>query len=237
MTSYAYLMVNIGCIAIPFIASFYPKHAFYKEWKSLLMANVIVATFFLIWDIIFTHKGFWGFNEKYLIGVDVVNLPLEEILFFFCIPYACVFTYFSFLYLVKKNPLRPYNQFLIYAFSLIALFFMIYGYEGNYTFFTGLFVLAFLLYAHLKRMDLSYSFLAYFATLPFFFISNGILTGTGLESPIVWYNNAENLGVRMLTIPVEDSMYGFLLIVLNIFFFEKIRQKNTKSNVVGELSI
>jgi len=59
-----------------------------------------------------------------------------------------------------------------------------------------------------------------FLLIPFFIV-NGILTGTGLEAPIVWYNNQENLGVRLLTIPIEDTFYGFELIVLNVFFYEK----------------
>ena len=59
-----------------------------------------------------------------------------------------------------------------------------------------------------------------FLLIPFFIV-NGILTGTGLEAPIVWYNNQENLGVRLLTIPIEDAFYGFELILLNVFFYEK----------------
>ncbi len=52
-----------------------------------------------------------------------------------------------------------------------------------------------------------------------FFIVNGILTGTGLEEPVVWYNDSRNLGIRLLSIPIEDVVYGFEMILLTIFFY------------------
>ena len=52
-----------------------------------------------------------------------------------------------------------------------------------------------------------------------FFIVNGILTGTGLEEPVVWYNDYRNLGIRLLNIPIEDVVYGFEMILLTIFFY------------------
>ena len=61
-----------------------------------------------------------------------------------------------------------------------------------------------------------------------FIIVNGILTGTALENPIVWYTDNENLGIRLLTIPIEDFFYGFELILLNIFIYEFLNKKFAK---------
>jgi lycopene cyclase domain-containing protein len=58
-----------------------------------------------------------------------------------------------------------------------------------------------------------------------FFIVNGILTGSGLPQPIVWYNNAENIGIRLWTIPVEDIFYGFELMFINVYLYEMLQNK------------
>jgi lycopene cyclase domain-containing protein len=47
-----------------------------------------------------------------------------------------------------------------------------------------------------------------------FFIVNGVLTGMFLPEPIVWYNNAENMGLRLGTIPVEDALYGTFMMLM-----------------------
>ena len=61
-----------------------------------------------------------------------------------------------------------------------------------------------------------------------FLIVNGLLTGTGLASPVVWYNPSEIYGVRILTIPVEDIFYGMDLILLNLLLLLSFRpEKNS----------
>ena len=58
-----------------------------------------------------------------------------------------------------------------------------------------------------------------------FCIVNGILTGTGIEQPVVWYDHSQIIGIRLLTIPIEDVFYGMLLQLLNIAFYEYFSRK------------
>lgn len=71
-------------------------------------------------------------------------------------------------------------------------------------------------------------YFSYLVTLIFFFIVNGVLTGSYIDEPVVWYNNSQNLGIRMGTIPFEDIFYGFLLIASIIQIFEYLNEKDTK---------
>jgi lycopene cyclase domain-containing protein len=226
MKPYTYLLVNLACVIIPFIASFYPKHAFYKTWRSFFKANILVAVIFLIWDYWFTKIGVWGFNPDYLTGFYLGNLPIEEVLFFICIPFCCVFSYFAFQYLVKKNPLDKIQRILTFILIVVLLIIAVTNYNRLYTsitFFSMSFYLSYLVY---KNVNLSYHYLSYLFILPFFILSNGVLTGSFLVDPIVWYNDAENLGVRLFNIPIEDTIYGMLLIFLNIELFNYFKRKN-----------
>ncbi len=222
---YTYLLVDLCSIAVPFAFSFESKLQFYKKWKALFPAILVPAILFLIWDSIFTAQGVWGFNEQYITGIKIGNLPLEEILFFICIPYACVFSYEVLNYFVKQDVLGKYARYgaTILAYVLVAVAFQ-YSNQA-YTFWTAVLTFIFLIIhlVVLKKPYWSRLVFAYLVILVPFFITNGILTGTGLENPVVWYNDEENLGVRLLTIPVEDSIYGFLLIGLNITIYEQIK--------------
>ena len=224
---YTYLLVNLCSIAIPFAFSFESKLQFYKKWKALFPALLIPAILFLIWDSIFTAQGVWGFNDQYITGIKLFNLPLEEILFFICIPYACVFTYEVLNYFVKKDVLGRYARHgaTILAYVLVAIAFQ--SSDRAYTFWTAVLTFLFLMIhlVVLKKPYWSRLVFAYLVILIPFFITNGILTGTVLAEPVVWYNDAENMGIRLLTIPIEDSVYGFLLIGLNITLFEHFSGK------------
>jgi len=58
-----------------------------------------------------------------------------------------------------------------------------------------------------------------------FVIVNGVLTGAVTDAPVVWYNDAENLGVRLVTIPLDDIVYGLDLMLMNVSLFEWFKWK------------
>ena len=63
--------------------------------------------------------------------------------------------------------------------------------------------------------------IAYLVILIPFLIVNGFLTSI----PVVLYNDAENLGIRIYTIPFEDVFYGMLLVLMNITIYEKLLKR------------
>lgn len=227
MKQYLYLFINIGCIIIPFIFSFLLKHKFYKQWIFFIPANIIIAILFIIWDHIFVEMGVWGFNSDYLTGLFITqNIPVEESLFFFCIPYACVFTYFVVReYFPNINKLYK-SKIVTSVLIIFSSILFINNLEKMYTSYTfGLLsiVLLFCLYRKININTISISFIS---ILPFMLISNGLLTGMWIENEVVWYNDLENLGFRIFTIPVEDFFYGYLLILLNVLLYEAFRNIN-----------
>lgn len=226
MDKYLYLIINCASLSVPFLASFYPKHPFYKYWKNYFIANFIIATLFILWDSIFTKLGVWGFNDRYITGIKYFGLPIEEILFFFCIPYSSVFVYFSINYLLPNNTFFSKHHKKITLFLVtILLFVAVISFNKWYTFTTFTFTGLYLFFNYLIKYDLSRIYRSYCVTLFFFFIVNGILTGTAIEEEVVWYDNFENLGIRMGTIPVEDTIYGFLLVASIIQIFEFLNKK------------
>lgn len=226
MKQYSYLLIDLGCIIIPLLFSFYKKYPFFKDWKFFIPANLIVSLLFIIWDAIFVDMGVWGFNEIYLTGINIYNLPIEEILFFICIPYACTFLFFAIKHLINKNPFNNFH--LKISISLFLMFFFIasFNYHRLYTFSTFILSAIFLAFCIHKKYNLSYIYLSYIFIIPFFLISNGILTGSFIEDQIVWYNNEENLNFRIFTVPIEDFNYAFLLIALNIVVYEYLKERN-----------
>lgn len=227
---YSYLLINCASIAIPFLLSFEKKVQFFKKWKFLIPAIIGMMTVFVSWDVLFTHLNIWGFNPDYLTGNYLFKLPIEEWLFFVCIPYACMFTYEVVQYYNKKDILFEYRtaitNVLIIIFAIVGITYS----EKLYTVFTFSGAAILLAIIKLSKRDkfLGQFYLTYLVTLVPFFIVNGILTGTGLESPIVWYNDEENLGIRLGTIPLDDTVYSMFMLLLCTYIYEILKNSTSK---------
>jgi len=222
---YVYLLVNFGVFSIPFLFSFHPKFNFIKTWKAFVPAVLITGTVFIIWDIIFTEVGVWSFNDRYVLGIYWFGLPVEEWMFFFCIPYACMFTHFC-LHLINWNLNDNFAYYLRLVLIIILLTIGFVSTEKLYTSITfiscAIILTCYPLFKR-DRKDFKKFLISYSILIIPFLISNGILTGTGLEDAVVKYNGKHILGVRALTIPCEDFIYGLMLILTNILIYEKLK--------------
>jgi lycopene cyclase domain-containing protein len=233
-THYTYFLILGVSLAGPLLLSFDRKVAFYKQWKYVFPALIFPAIFFIVWDVLKTQSGVWSFSEQHIIGSKTFSLPLEEILFFFIVPYCCVFIYECVCVYFPSIKRKKWGTSILMI--LAALFFIvgIFNLDRNYTFYTSLFnflfITALLIFKKwFKGFDASSFLISYLVTVFPFLIVNGFLTAI----PVVEYNDAENLGIRIFSflpwpmhnIPVEDIFYGMLLIIMNVALFEKFRSQ------------
>lgn len=223
MKPYTYLLIDFLTVVVCFIFSFDKRIRFNRHFGAFLKASVIVAIPFVLWDAWFTRIGVWWFRDDYLTGLRLLGLPVEELLFFICIPFSCVFTYFCIDRFFNLDWTSGFNNTLVFAGVIACILGALLFTERIYTFVTALATAATLIYLHFVAHArwIGKATLIYIVLLPGFFMVNGVLTGTGIDQPIVNYNPDDFLGVRILTIPIEDSVYGYTLILLNIFFFQR----------------
>lgn len=225
-----YLLIDLFTVLVPLVFSFHPRIQFYRLWKPFVRANLLGAAVFIAWDIGFTRAGVWSFNPRYVTGLYFFNLPLEEVLFFICIPYSCIFTYYCLDTFYDLQWRAKFENIFFILFPVALLMVGIIFWDRLYTsvtfISTAIFVSALKFIFRVPWLGKLFS--VYAILLIPFAIVNGILTGTGIQEAVVQYNDAGITGLRLLTIPVEDIFYGLLLLLLNMSFFKKFEAETGK---------
>mgnify|MGYP000932540739 CR=1 FL=1 len=213
-----YLLLNIFIIIVPLILTFEKKIQFYKKLPALLISILFVGGGYIIWDAIATLRGDWAFNPKYLIGVNFLNLPLEEILFFITVPYSTIFLYETGKLYLKESEIKISKKFfmvLSIALIITALIYSSQYYTITVLLFCSLFILInlFPVVSNLLKSKIYWLWIA-FTYIPFLVV-NYILTSL----PIVTYSPDAIWGLRVTTIPVEDFFYSFSMLSFYLFVY------------------
>lgn len=220
-----YLLAMLLSVIGPFALSFDKKVNFKQYFKYLVKSVPLVAIFFIAGDIFYTQLGVWGFNPNYHLPFKIYNLPIEEISFFLVVPYACIFIYECLRGYFKIDFGKKQYPILAIIFVLLIVGFVI-AFGKLYTSATLLGSIAILGYIYWKQPQYtSYLLVAYLISIIPFMLVNGFLTGCCLPQPIVWYNDMANVGIRVVSIPIEDFSYSFNLMSLNIIAFEYFKSK------------
>jgi lycopene cyclase domain-containing protein len=218
-----YVLVNLGILAAPLALSFDRRVAFHRKWVPLAGAVLPVSAVYIAWDILATARGHWWFNETYAGEPVLLGLPAGEVLFFFTVPYACLFiyevvrAYFPLRMIPKVFPIRSIAFSVAVALLAVALIFR----DRGYTMLALLSVAALLaLAALLDPAVLRSSHAGLFMLLSYgpFLIANGILTSV----PIVGYSPDAIWGARVLSIPVEDFLYNFGMLGFYLIAYRRV---------------
>jgi len=218
-----YLALDLFSLAGPLAYGFTRHSGFNRRWRQFLPGLLFTALLFILWDAAFTRAGIWGFNPRYYGGWKWGVLPLEEILFFICIPFACLFIYDAVGrlpdFLSEKKARLTCAAGCVITFAVAA-----FSWPKAYTLsafgLASLCLLALSLGA-LKPKTGKWVIAYGFHLIPFFLV-NGVLTSL----PVVLYNPEHHLGFRLGTIPLEDAFYSLSLLSLNVFLFERGKKRH-----------
>lgn len=81
--------VLVGCLWLEFVM----RTRVLRRWRRLLGAMVIPMLVFVAWDAYAIAEGHWYFDPGKILGFEVVaGVPIDEVLFFVCIPLAAILT-------------------------------------------------------------------------------------------------------------------------------------------------
>lgn len=255
--NFTYIAINLLIIAGPLALSWVPTLHYYRTFWKVLVAALPVAIVFIVWDIWFTGVGVWSFAPELTLPTKFFGLPIGEVLFFFTVPFSCIFIYISTRYHLPESKLAESPLKLIKlpnipvksrsVVSLVAiLLFTIAGLVAGELLYTRvvLFSCAVVLFANhvistgLRRRptkaELNYSGLFrdpyYYIFMGFsvigFLLINSILTGI----PVVSYDPAFNIGIRIGTIPLEDFFYNFALLSGYLLSYKFFFSTNTSGD-------
>jgi lycopene cyclase domain-containing protein len=221
--SLTYLVLNLCIIAVPIWYTPDKRTAYYRRLPALGFSIAVVSSCYLLWDILVSARGEWSFNSKYLSGVQILNLPIEEVLFFITVPYSCLFIYEVVRYATKSTKLRlPASVVIAMSLALFAASLAFYpqGYTAKALASCGFFLMVALLLDRPLLESKQYWMWLAICYVPFFII-NTVLTAL----PVVEYNSKAIWGLRFGTIPLEDFFYNYAMLSFYLLVYRIARKE------------
>ena len=186
--------------------------------RPLFISTLLVSIPFIIWDQIVTDV-FWSFNPMYTLGPKLFKLPFEEVMFFLTVPASSLFLWKNFESKFKSSQISQ-KYFLIPSIILFCIGLLNYPSREWYTN-----IMCYLpLLTIIIDKYFSISLLkekTYLLFQPVIFVLTLIFNTYLTARPVVTYNPQMFAGFRLGTVPVEDFVYGWILITLFISIYKK----------------
>lgn len=89
----SYLVLMAACVAVTLPLELVLKAGVYRRPRRWLAALVPVFVVFNLWDWVAIRRGHWTYSPRYTTGINLLGLPLEELVFFLVVPTCALLTY------------------------------------------------------------------------------------------------------------------------------------------------
>jgi lycopene cyclase domain-containing protein len=88
-----YLVLMAACLLVTLPLELVLKAGVYRRPRRWLAALVPVFLVFNLWDWVAIRRGHWTYSPRYTTGIELLGLPLEELVFFVVVPTCALLTY------------------------------------------------------------------------------------------------------------------------------------------------
>lgn len=221
MHNFAYLLFNIFVFIPVLILSLITDVKPYKNWRGLAAGYLFVSIPFVLWDIWAAGAGHWGFNGLYVYEWRMFGIPYEEVLFFVTVPYAMMYVWGVVnKHVAAKRISDTWANLVLVFIALVSVVLLARYWPNGYTRSAMLAtILCCYVVSYLKIAQNMRFWIFQLALVSIFLVANGFLTAL----PIITYGENSIIGIRILTIPLEDFFFNFAFINLFLVTYEKFK--------------
>lgn len=179
------------------------------EWVRLAQVFLLVSVPFVLLDSISHSRGWWTYSPSYITGVHFLGLPLEEIAFFFVVPFACLYVYHA-LAVLRPDAGGQWSLGWALRWVVLGAAVVLAVIEPRERTLFDLVLFLTIGFMMLRRPFSRIEVTWLMIVVGLFLIVNTVLTAL----PIVIYDITYGSRLRIGTIPFEDALYNFSLLLL-----------------------
>ena len=88
-----YLALMAGCLLVTLPLELVLKAGVYRRPRRWLAAVLPVFLAFSCWDWLAIRRNHWSYSSTYTSGIELLGIPLEELVFFVVVPTCALLTY------------------------------------------------------------------------------------------------------------------------------------------------
>lgn len=93
MNHLQYLGLMAACLLITLPLEFVFDARVYRRPRRLARALLPVIVVFAAWDLYAIARGHWDFDTRFVTGLRIATIPIEELAFFITIPICAILTF------------------------------------------------------------------------------------------------------------------------------------------------